>query len=569
MADEQPVWFAYRRSFWLKIGIALVILIVACFAAKPAYRRYLNWRAASLAAKSSALLAKGDIQAAALVSQQALQLAPYNPAANWAMALICARLGDPNAMLFWQAATQLAPDRKDFQLGFAQTALSFGQHEVAQGILDKLRPEMENNPVWLNLASGCAIARQDFAAGTSYLERLRQLEPNQERHRLNQASVGLLSLRLEMVDNALKELEALAKNPALAREAMRNLAVHYRKTGQAAKSISYWDRLSQIEPLSWEEKLDYLDLIKIANPARAQALLQDYDQAARTNALGQFALGSWYLRNTTPQQTLALLAAAKADLRQSQLYFLVAEAYIQLNRWDLLDRHLHQPTISTLEFLRFALMALSDKQQGRLSAYQMHWLNANRMAASHISQQLRLAELAQRWGWQGEVINLWWDIARGTNAPAIGLQRLGQHYLNLKDRRSLRQVLEQMNKLYPEDLVVANDLAMLDLVFQENLPRAHQLAQQTYQKGSNQVAFVATYGLSLYFQGKPAEARKLYETISAHLNHPSLQLNYGMMLAATGETNRARQILSSLDAKSLSPEERQWLAQTQAKLAHR
>ncbi len=553
-----------RTGFWLFTGVVILAGLGGWLGARPAYHAYRDWRSMQLANKAERYLAANDLRAATLSTQQALQFSPVSAPANRIKAVINTRMGDPNALIYWQNAVRLAPANLTYKLEHAQATLRFGQPAAALDILEQIKAKMGHTLGWLIAASGCAMARADFDAAIGYLRSLRELEPQNEQHQLNYASAALFSLNPALQFEALTLLEALALKPAFAPKALRNLAFYFRRIGDLKTCLNYWNRIQQRDSLTWQEKIYCLELVGQIEPTRKPALLAQYQNEAQQekSPKGVYELAGWYFRGSHSLDCVDLLTAANVDLREPAFHFLMADALIDLKDWDQLEILFRNPIVHYREYLRYALLALSEQRRGRVQSQTALWDEAVRLAEGQVSRLVLLANVAVQWGWDYRAIEIWWRISRGQETPEVGFSNLFQYYIAKKDKRNLRLVLEALRVRFPEDLGVANDLADLDMLFHQNLPRAYSLAEWVYKQDPQQSAFAATYGLALLCQGRFEEAEKIYAGIANTLNLPGVKLNYAMILTATGKAGQAKTVLAAIDPKLLEPEEIHWFDKT-------
>ena len=112
-------------------------------------------------------------------------------------------------------------------------------------------------------------------------------------------------------------------------------------------------------------------------------------------------------------------------------------------------------------------------------------------------------------------------------------------------------------KRHPDSLSAKNNLAMLALLLNAQELKPNQLAQEVYQKAPTNANYASTYAFSLYVQGKPAEALKIMDRLSAKdLEEPSAAGYYGLILKAANQPAKARPYLELADKARVLPEER-------------
>ena len=552
------------HSFSYVVAFATVVAVLV--AIYPAAKvRYKHWRGDLLTRRAMSLMEKDRLLEASLTIRQALRYDPQGIEENRAMAVLATRIGEPFAMLWWRNVLQAEPDNPRRALEVAQASLRFGKVDEAEALLRALPDGFHKDPAWLTAAAGCALARGNFREAGRLMGELQSTEPDKPRHRFNLACVGLFSPDPATRGRAKEEVQQWVADPDFGRTALRNLAFHYRREEKPAESLKCWDQLARHAALSWEERLQALEIRRLIDPPGATEEIARYEQQAISDPSALSQILVWHLGRREAREALDLLARAggRTD-RDPMLYFIKAEALMQLKDWKALDGLLRDSTTPPLEYLRSALLAHLARAT-RSSMFDKHWGVARGLTAKSLPQQLILANLAIRWGWEPEAEGLCREIANGPVSPELGLGRLVGIYLRTHRQDKLRSVLLELHERAPSDLAVANDLAALDLLFNDSPERAATLAEMVYRATSHHPAAAVTYGFSLYRQEKPGQALTIYEKLPpAVLQHPSVKLNHALILAGAGRRADAEKLLASLDEKKLKPEEKRLLASYRA-----
>ena len=110
-------------------------------------------------------------------------------------------------------------------------------------------------------------------------------------------------------------------------------------------------------------------------------------------------------------------------------------------------------------------------------------------------------------------------------------------------------------------------LAATSLLLKLNLSKAHALAKEVFTQHPKEAIVASTYAYSLHLQGRTKEGLGVLEKLSpGALETPSVALYYGLLLSASGETNKAAKYLDIAQKADLLPEEKA-LAAEAAKLS--
>jgi len=181
-----------------------------------------------------------------------------------------------------------------------------------------------------------------------------------------------------------------------------------------------------------------------------------------------------------------------------------------------------------------------------------------------------LAELARKWGWQNEALDLWWLAAKDPSNAEKTLRMLYDFYAGRRDTQELYRVLVHLEKVRPGDAAVRNNLAQISLLLNLNVERAYRLAREVYEQEPKNVDYASTYAFSLYLQGEVKKAVQVLTGFSeAELERPQIAAYYGVMLANSGDFSRAAKFLDLGEKADLLPEERKLVEKAQLTVARR
>ncbi len=100
-------------------------------------------------------------------------------------------------------------------------------------------------------------------------------------------------------------------------------------------------------------------------------------------------------------------------------------------------------------------------------------------------------------------------------------------------------------------------MAMIAMLLDAQELKPYALAQEVYAKSPQNPSCASTYAFSLYQQKKYDEALKVMQRLTPQeLNDPSVAGYYGLILKATGDTNKAKVYLAWTSKAHLLPEEK-------------
>ena len=126
----------------------------------------------------------------------------------------------------------------------------------------------------------------------------------------------------------------------------------------------------------------------------------------------------------------------------------------------------------------------------------------------------------------------------------------------------LQKAYAALMKNDASDVIARNDFATVSLLLGLQLPEAHQIAKENYALFPHEAVMVSTYAFSLHLQGRTRDGLKALEKLPEdELQQPEVATYYGVLLAADGQSARARTYLDIAVARSnLLPEEKAMVA---------
>jgi Flp pilus assembly protein TadD len=248
----------------------------------------------------------------------------------------------------------------------------------------------------------------------------------------------------------------------------------------------------------------------------------------------------------------------------------VAEAFLATNDWEGLRKFCLGAKWDALDYMRNALAARALRQVGQVHESNQQWNEAIDKVSARSEQIFGLAELARKWGWQNEALDLWWLAAKDPANAEKTLRMLYEFYAGRRDTQELYRVLVHLEKVRPGDAAVRNNLAQISLLLSLNVDRADRLAREVYEQEPKNVDYASTYAFSLYLQGDVKKAVQVLTGFSeAELERPQIAAYYGVMLANSGDFSRAVKFLDLGKKAFLLPEEEKLVEKAQLTVARR
>lgn len=550
-----PVNPAARRvRKWVLTGV--ILLVLGGVGGPPVYRKAKLWRARNLAGEAEKLLANKQIKEAAEKAQAAIGLGPTEPAALRIMARVLTSAGSGLAFNYWKALLEQPGATADDRRDAVRVALQADRLEFAE---EQLAPLLAADPpavATLELAAQAAWRKQDSAAALQHLGRLLQQDPRNEGARLLHGQILAWSPDREKSEQGARELLQLGQGDnAIALSALQTVAQRPNlKSDEIARAA---DRLTAHPLAQAADKLAALPLRWLLEPGRRGELIeQAVAQYGGSAPEQRIALCRWLLQQGEAARVLAILSAEEARSKQ-ELFLVRLDALASLGRWEEIQQALEteKPPIQPLYAEVF--QARAAKELGQLREANAHWTMALSHALPEPAQNLYLARYAEKVGEPRIAAKAWRQVAR-TPAWALRANLAALPLLEKDgDTRGLREAVQQLARLAPNDPAPRNDAAYLDLLLQENLKAATATAEQLVREQPEVLAYRTTLALARLRAERVEEARKVYVGVEVEWDEapPRSQAIRAAVLAATGAAN----VPAIPDTLLLLPEERDLL----------
>jgi tetratricopeptide (TPR) repeat protein len=546
-----------RRFIKLIVGglVGSILVVVLVYLGVHFFHR---WQERHLVRRAAAYLGGGDVKLAALSARRALQMNPANADAARALAQIADRTGDRAALDCWRKVLDLQPNNTEDALSLVRSALRLNDLAAAEKALDGLDEAAKRTPA--------------YHAASGRLEEMKKHPVEAERHWAEASALApdnlsyqfqLALIRLGSSDQAKREsarqlLERLRADPKQRAASTRALILD----GMAHQEEAHRTQLLASELQSYPEalfsdRLLYLEILrKVHDPGFAE-YLEKLQKDAASNPADLASLLSWMSGH---ENAAAAIEFAKTLPAQSTgkwpVALALAAAYASLPDWPGLENLTSTTEWPPFDFLRHAYLCRALRGQNKKLPAEQEWITAQK-EASQPQSLLVLARSAAAWGWEAETVDLLWVLAKSEDTKLEALQTLYQHYAKLGDTTGLYRTLLRLVELLPRDLALQNNLAQISLLIGADVERARKVAAETRSKEPRNGAYAATYAFSLYTSGDVKGALQTMDQLTPdQLHDPSVAVYYGVILAAAGQKEKAREYLQRAAEATLLPEEK-------------
>lgn len=543
----------------LAVGTALlVILILLGFTALPTYRALKQWRADQLMNRADQSTQKGALVEAYQAARSAYGLDPNNTRALRMLADMYEGSGAAETLAYRRALAESREATGADRAAYLRTAIRAGRLDLGDQFLQKIGIAGRTDPevaIWaanlLRLRGEPEKARQVEAESAA------TAKPGET------AKASLLSARgrLESPDPkersaAREDLFRLAKSKEPeARAALRLIAA---SSDRSEKETQDLVKLLEADPKSEAgDRLLAKSLLLEIHPDWRGAVLEEVKKLyAGGTEEERLALAEFLLRYGDPEGVVALPVT-----RQGRPFLLRLDALARLGRWPAIRQELSQAAEEKEALDPFFIevfQARVAQELRELSMADLRWKQAMAKAAGNPQKMEFLANFAEKSGNLGMASEAYRSMTKfpATAVPGyLGLIRVAE---KRADTRQLRDIIAELARQLPDDPAPKNDLAYLNLLFNEKVDESLQSARELVGALPDRAAYRTTLALGYLRKNQPTEALTAYDQANINWSTalPGWQAVRAAVLAANGRDQEARSLALSINWDRLKPQER-------------
>lgn len=554
-----PAAVLRRLLVWAPV---IAVAVVLCGA--TGFHLFTGWRARDLATQAVAQAQKGEARFARLQMYSASSLRPNDPAVKRAAAMVESRLGNPEAVRWWEEVPEDADLSGEEIEVRAEVMSRHGSEEQFAAAVSALEKQGETGRA-AELRAMRSLRSGNFKAA---IELLRGVAVDDHERRLR-----LLQLLVARYEPVLGKRPPASPEEAAAVEEMSSLVDQLADTpsGEMALGLGV-----DVSFLPAGKRTEWAELVWRKASPENPALLLAADHLVRSGAssvddvsseLGKFydnatiaqqaQLAAWLNRRGRQQEALALVTAERAT-QDAAAYQVRSEALMAAGDWEEL-RQLGDTASPAPQSLQLSVKALAAHRLGDAGAAQEALRQALRAGIDY-GAFAYASEAAERIGQKAMADEV---IVAACSDP----QTAANIFPFARERFSRSGQFATLSAAYEAARIAAPDSADVE----DYGRRANLLAgmlvplEQTEaarQENPGDMAFAATHALNHLRKRQPQEALAVFNerTVFADRLLPGESAILAAAFQANGDTARARASLSSLDLNLLNRAERALVA---------
>ncbi len=553
-------WY-HHWSVWVIVAVAF-----ATFLTWPKIKnRYHRWSAARQVRHAAESIAQKDFKRAILEARSVLETNPLDAGATEIMAKALEGAGSGALAVQWRSRLDtVRPGDVENLLAWANDSLKGGDVVAAERILGMLKPEPTENASYHAAAAAVAMAKRDAAGAERHWAEASRIEPEEDLYRLKLAGIRLVSKSAEVHAGAVAMLKEISGRPANAAEALRALLGDARAFREWNAAREYADALVATHGSVFQDKLARLDVLRAMKSRDATGYLTDLRNDGLQRPADLYMLLMWMNQHdlallvadwvrTTPQEIIGVPPVCVA----------VADAYVRSSDWRTLLTFLEDHTWGDWEYMRRAFLARATERTGEGDRSTQEWkdgLAAARSRGDARDRLERMTRLAIGWGWEQRAQEVMWAMAGSPGCPRWMLDALWLIAIENTDAAQLQRLAGMLAKADPKSVVHRNNYAFYSLLTRAEEGDPHREAERLFSEDPKNADIVLTRGLSLYQQGKSAEAAALTGGLSAEdMKKPRVTLYHAIFLTGAGESAKAQEWVAVARQGKMLPEEKAML----------
>ncbi len=559
-------------SHWLTWSILLAMLVGGGLATPWIKGRWRRWTADRQLRSAEAMLAEGDLKRAAMSARGVLNNDPNSVAATRIIIRALETVGSPEAAYWRSRLDVLLPGDAENIIAWAADTMKAGDLPATERVIKMLPPGAAKTARFHEIMAQVSAARQDRAAAENHWAEAARLDPKEDRYRLALAAMQIRSGDAGVREAAVQMLTALSENTPRNLKAVRILLAEALRMEEWKKAEALCGILAADPAATFMDKLDRLTALRRMNVQEAPSYLVELRDAALAKPDDLYTLLMWMNENRLSMMVADWARTLPLELTSTTpVSVALADAYARNGEWTRLRDYLAEYSWGDFDYLRRAFTARALEKLGDAELGAQEWengLSSSRSRPDSAQRLERLARVAVTWGWEQRAKDLMWTLASSPGCPRWVLDKLWKESVGRSDASQLQKVAAMLAQADSKSVAFRNNSAFFSLLIRSSEGDPHREAARLFEENPHDADVAVTRGLSLYQQGKVADALEITSGLPPEdLKKPLVALYHAIFLTAAGEAAKAAEFLPVAQEREMFTEERSLLER--AKLAAR
>ena len=377
------------KIFLSVLGLILLLGAVGYFGSS-AFRA---WQVRRLLAEANTLINEGDYKHASLDAQHVLELSPENADATRVIAHSAESAGLRRAIEFWRQVTELSKNAEGDLSAWAHCAVRFGDADSASKALDAMPAPAKETADYHALRGDVALIRHDLVGYEKELLEAKRRDPQDKKYNLALATLHVAANDFATREAGVRELLDLSDDKSFHRDAMHRLADDALRRNQITRALEYARDLDSLSNRDFSDRLLLLSILKAANEAETQSLLEQLKKDASDDAVKIGALIGWMNSQKMSAAAVAWMKTLPPTLLVKRTTPLnLAEAFMATSDWEGLRKFCVGTKWDAFEYMRNALAARALRELGQVQESSQQWKEAVAKVGTRPEQIFGLAD---------------------------------------------------------------------------------------------------------------------------------------------------------------------------------
>ncbi len=511
----------------------------------------------------------GRLDRAGIAVRDALAAEPGLPA-SWRLASELAwRKGNRAASVdYAKKAAIVSKYKADDVLAWGEAAILDDDVEQAAEAESYLDPASQATSRALRLAGEVARRGRQFADARSKFEAALQADAaaGVPSPAIDEIPLGIVSLQTGSAadgDRGRALLQKWSANANWGAEALRALLVDA-EARRDSEAIARWGEALRIHPRCTLGDIPIcLRAFEESDPARYRAVLAQLEGKSGANPTAGAQLVGWL--NEIGQSAEAVRwgqSLEPAISRKPPVLQGVAEGLRKDGRWaDLADWVDHGDWGQDVGFIGWGYGLLAARHLGDEAKAASLWQTLFDDGRSSPAHALFLGDSLYSWGYPQDAAALLWAASERPDLAYQALGTLARLYQVQRDSVGEYRAFSRLNAMRPFDRRIANNFAYFAAVTSlGSQTQVQKVAEDNFNHEPANIDFRSTYAFVLVWSGQAPQALAIMEPVARDWKKsPSIAFAYGAALAGVGRKPEAKEVLDSLNARALTPQEADWI----------
>jgi hypothetical protein len=546
-----------RRTRLIGWSIAIVVLLIVVFGAKPLYHFLKAKRADQFASAADALVQAGKLNDAAKQYRAALQLDPLGYHGLEGAARLATRVDRPEALSLWEQVNKSPRCTTQDRQEYAAILLKNDRLDVAGKVID---PLLKSDPDKKTLELAARYARKigDHTKAVQFARIAVNRAPNDDEAKFQLADLLAQSTDHNEQAEARKLLWELAgKDGVYKKPAIEAIGRAPELTSEEREKVLA--ALEQFSPKNLTDDLLAADIRIQTQPDEATRIYDEEVDRWRGGKTEEVVdLARWLNVHQQAERVLALVPIDRA-LENNTLLLARLDALGSLQRWIDIDDTLTRPDLTLDPSVIESFRARTAQERGAVLDAEVHWNHAISLAGSDPFKLRFVANFAEQSRANAAALKAYEQLARFPEHARVayaGTERVGQRNADVGAQHA---AAEKLVAGAPDDPNAADQLVYLNLLLENDVDANFATAKKLAEKYPSRLAFRVTAALGYLRQHDAGSALAQFDApvaIDWKQTQPSWRAVYAATLLANERNEDARKMIETIPLDRLSPPER-------------